>query len=425
MFDLAQFQPDVSHVPGITVYKPRPAPEKDVAAPKTYTCPQCGAQTRFEVALGRVACEHCGYVAAAPTVKLAPAQERFEFTLETLTQSEKGWGVTRREMHCSQCNADLTLPEGALTVTCPFCASNQVNVHEAPADTLRPRFIIPFQMLPAALKPKAAEWLGRGWFHPDALKHSAAPDHFVGVYLPFWVFSARIHSEWKAEVGYEREESYYDVDDKEWKTRTVIDWQWEQGRVTTALDNWLTIGTSKVSRAILSRLLPRFDLRALQAYNPDFLAGWQAQAYDITLLQAWDDGKAAMREKARQDCRAAIASQHVRNFSMVADFADETWRYALLPVYVSTYKFENKTYQVLVNGQTGAIEGQKPIAWWKVYVAIALMFAPGVCAGLIGLPLLLAGGIGTVPLAFALIAVIFAGVGAFQLYQHAVRSESV
>lgn len=424
MIDLTQFQPETSQVTGITVYKPRPAPEKDVAAPTTYACPQCGAQTRFDVTLGSVACEHCGYIAAAPTIKLARAHEQMEFTLETLAKSEKGWGVTRREMHCAQCNADLTLPEGALSVTCPFCASNQVNVREAPADTLRPRFIIPFKILPEALKPRAAEWLGRGWFHPDTLKNSAAPSHFVGVYLPFWVFAARIHSAWKAEVGYERQESYYDSEDKEWKTRTVIDWQWEEGQVTTALDNWLTIGTSKVSRAILSRLLG-YDLRALQAYNPDFLAGWQAQAYDITLLQAWDEGKAAMREKARQDCRAAIASSHVRNFSMVADFADETWRYALLPVYVSTYKFEGKTYQVLVNGQTGHIEGQKPVAWWKVYLAIALMFVPGVCAGLIGFPLLLAGGVGMVPLVIALIALIAAGIGAYRLYQNAVRSESV
>ena len=29
----------------------------------TYTCPQCGATTAYNVAAGGVACEHCGYVA--------------------------------------------------------------------------------------------------------------------------------------------------------------------------------------------------------------------------------------------------------------------------------------------------------------------------------------------------------------------------
>jgi hypothetical protein len=54
-------------------------------------------------------------------------------------------------------------------------------------------------------------------------------DRLTGVYLPFWTFDADIHSKWKAEVGYEREERYYDHASKEWKSRTVIDWRWENG----------------------------------------------------------------------------------------------------------------------------------------------------------------------------------------------------
>ena len=148
---------------------------------------------------------------------------------------------------------------------------------------------------------------------------------------------------------------------------------------------------------MLKRLYP-FELSALVSYEPSFLAGWQALNYDISLQTAWDSVKSEMSEAARQACRAQIHSAHVRNFSMLADFADETWRYILLPVYAAAYRFEDQTYQVLVNGQSGVVAGQKPIEWWKVWLAIAGLLTPGVLLALLGLVLLLVGGIGIFPL---------------------------
>jgi hypothetical protein len=157
------------------------------------------------------------------------------------------------------------------------------------------------------------------------------------------------------------------------------------------------IGTTKISHILLKRLYP-FDLDGLVAYEPSYLAGWQALNYDIALQPAWDYVKAEMRERTREACRDQIRSSHVRNFSMMADFEDETWRYILLPVYAAAYRYESETFQVLVNGQTGNVAGQKPIAWWKVWLAIVGLLTPGVLLALLGLVLLLFGGIGIFPL---------------------------
>jgi hypothetical protein len=70
---------------------------------------------------------------------------------------------------------------------------------------------------------------------------------------------------------------------------------------------------------------------------------------------------------------------------MNLDFNDESWRYILLPVYLNTYHFENKTFQMMVNGQTGAISGQRPVDWNKVWLAIAALLSPGLFLGLVGL----------------------------------------
>ena len=388
-----------SKLEGITVFVP--ASEEDtVPEALDFKCPQCGASTAYAPSAAGVTCEHCGYTQVFTTEAVGRAAEQREFTLESLSLAERGWGEERKELHCESCGADLSVAANDLSITCPFCASNRVVARVAAQDALRPRFLIPFKLEAETCPAHVKAWLGKGWMHPANLAHAAKSVPFQGVYLPYWTFSAVIHAQWRAEVGYERTERYYDRSSKTWEKRTRIDWRWESGQITQNPTDWLGIGTTKISGILLKRLAP-FHLEALTAYEPGFLAGWQALNYNISLQTAWDTVKAEMREQARKGCQARIDSQHVRNFSMLADFNEETWRYILLPVYAAAYRFKGETFQVLVNGQTGAVAGQKPIAWWKVWLAIAGLLSPGVLMALIGLVLLLFGGIGVFALGLA------------------------
>jgi DNA-directed RNA polymerase subunit RPC12/RpoP len=417
----AGYEPTVSVLEGITVWRPRPE-VKQVDAAATFTCPQCGASTRYNIAAGGVACEYCGYTVQAKAQQVGTRAEEYEFTLDTLSQAQQGWGVARRELSCENCGATLTIPEGAISISCPFCASNKVNVRTAANDQLRPRFLIPFKVQASTVRKRATEWLGKGWFHPSELSSASVVDRFTGVYLPFWTFDANITASWKAEVGHERQQRYYDSGSKSWKTRTVIDWRWENGQVKVDIDDLLIIGSSRLSHIILDKLQP-FNLNELVAYAPDFLAGWQAQAYEVALPQAWEQSKAIMREQAKRACHKDINSSHVRNFSMTADFANEVWRYILLPVYLAVYQFENKVYQIMANGQTGVIAGQKPVAWWKIWLAIAALLLPGLGLGLVGL-LLLVGGVGIIPLGLGGLLLVGGGYASDRIYRQAVASEA-
>jgi DNA-directed RNA polymerase subunit RPC12/RpoP len=418
----ANYEQVSSDVEGISVWQPR-SKEAKVETPTTYTCPNCGASTRYDVAAGGVACEYCGYSAPVNADKVGRRAETFEFTLETLSQAEQGWGIERKTLHCENCGAELTVSEGTLSTTCPFCASNKVNLGSAASSVLRPRFLIPFKVQGEVVRMRVKDWLGKGWFHPSELASSTVIDRFTGIYLPFWTFGANISARWKAEVGYEHTESYYDPGSKSMRTRTVIRWRWENGQVGLKISDLLISGSSHASHIILERLEP-FNLNDLVDYSPDYLAGWQAHAYDINLPQAWETGKDVMRERAKKVCYEDIPSPHVRNFSMSADFGDESWRYLLLPVYLAAYRFEEKVYQVMVNGQTGVVAGQKPVAWWKIWLAVAALVGPGLLIGLVGLGLMPLGGIGVIPLFIGLLMVIIGLVLGFVFYRQGVQSEA-
>lgn len=376
-----------SALPGITIFAPIPE-TRLVDAVKNFKCPKCGASTRFDVAAGGVACEYCGYAAEVDAQEVGRKAAEYEFTLTNLLHAQQGWGVVRRELHCENCGADLAIPEGSVTSTCPFCASNKVNVRTATDDELRPRFLVPFTVDEQHARTHVREWLGQGWLYPKELQSLAMIHRIPGIYLPFWTFDAHVISDWKAEVGRLKSKTRYDSQSKSWKTHTRVEWRWQNGQATTIIDDMLVNGSSHINQTILNRLFP-FDLNQLVAYSPDYLAGWQSHAYDVSLIDAWEYGKKAIRQRARNDCHAQISSSRVRNFQMTADFTNESWRYILLPIYLSAYVYEGKTYQLMVNGQTGMVAGQKPVAWWKIWTLVGSLAVPGLVFDGIGLGYLL------------------------------------
>ncbi len=413
-----------SAVPGVIVYAPIPKEVKKDEV-KSYACPNCGASVAYDVSAGGVACEYCGYIAPIHAVHVGKTAHENEFTLDTVARSELGWGEKRQELHCVSCGAELSIPFGALTNTCAYCGSNEVNVTTSLDEDPRPRFLIPFQVTPDQSKELVREWLGKGWLHPDDLATGTIINRLSGVYLPFWTFDTQVDTHWQAQVGHEKTERYYDINEKRWKTRTKIEWRWEEGQVPLTIDDFLVSGITpeRISQRILYRIYP-YQMSGLMTYEPDFLAGWQAQAYEATLTDAWKTGKVEIREKARKACYQDIGSPHVRSFSMSADFKNESWRYILLPVYLAAYRSGEETFQVLVNGQTGEVAGQKPVAWWKVWLVIAALLLPGFLLGLIGLPLLLFAGVGVIPIGLGVLLFMLGGFLSFLLYNHAREMEA-
>lgn len=59
-------------------------------------------------------------------------------------------------------------------------------------------------------------------------------------------------------------------------------------------------------------------------------------------------------------------------------YANETFELAYLPVYVASYKFANKTYDIYINGQTGRTNGDRPVSWLLVARNVVLLLLPGV-----------------------------------------------
>ncbi len=380
------YHPTPSRLDGIELYMPASTTE---AKPEVmdFKCPKCGATTAYSVDAGSLHCEHCGYSETPEAERLGRAAEKFEFRVDTLERVNIGWGQERKDLACQRCGGVVSLPPDALAFSCPFCGSNKVIFRASLEDILRPRYLIPFKVDPQGCKDITCTWLGSSWMIPGDLKAAAqnkqaGPEKFHPLYIPYWTFNAQANASWSADVGHQKTEYYRENGQQ--KSRTVTEWRRESGRVEREFFDVLVPGTTHLNIKTMGRV-DTFDVRDLVLYEPRYLAGMQAQAYDILLDDAWDAGRQIMRDRTRKACMDRASTSQVRNFQMTLDFEDESWRYILAPVYTSVYNYRDESYQILINGQTGKIAGPRPVDWGKVWLVVALLLAPGLLVALYGL----------------------------------------
>ncbi|MCA9615592.1 MAG: hypothetical protein KC586_22705, partial [Myxococcales bacterium] len=60
---------------------------------------------------------------------------------------------------------------------------------------------------------------------------------------------------------------------------------------------------------------------------------------------------------------------------------EQTYKHVLLPLWIAAYRYQDKTFRFLVNGQTGEVQGEAPTSWFKVVMVIAIVVA--IIAGIV------------------------------------------
>jgi hypothetical protein len=146
-------------------------------------------------------------------------------------------------------------------------------------------------------------------------------------------------------------------------------WYDASGTVLGAFDDILIAATLSLSENRLAGLEP-WDLEQLKPYNPAFLSGFKAQRYQIDLASGFDRAKEVMAPVIESDVRADIGGDEQRIDSLQTEYRETTFKHLLLPVYAGAYRYNNKLFQIVVNGRTGEIQGDRPYSVWKIALLV-------------------------------------------------------
>lgn len=343
-------------------------------------CDNCGSPNMTWSAEKQVMlCDACGHAIAVETASDMVIEQSFSEGVAVSQSAAKGLGAEKKSFTCNNCGAVTVIDPTETDLTCDFCTSTNVNVEAFSNQTIQPAGILPFKITKKGAAEAFAGWIGRGWFHPSGLKKYAEVDKMHGLYIPFWTYDADSASSWTAEAGYYyyETETYRDSQGNQ-QTRQVqkVRWVPASGYYQHWFDDVLVAGSQGIKQRMVEGIYP-FPLQEVVNYEPNFLLGWKSEVYGLDVQEGYQVAEDIMDGHIRQEIIKTIPGDTHRNLHVNTRYTNITFKHLLLPVWVCAYLYNKKAYQVLINGQTGKINGQKPISWIKVTLAVLVVAAIG------------------------------------------------
>lgn len=280
-----------------------------------------------------------------------------------------------RSTSCPNCGSVVEFQGANHATECPFCATPVV-VDTGSHRRIKPQALVPFELTEDQARDALTKWLGGLWFAPNGLlEYTRKGRTMAGIYVPFWTFDADTASRYTGQRGdhyYETRTVSVTVNGKSEQRQEQVRktrWSAASGQVARAFDDMVVMASTSLSERLGNELTP-WDLGKLEPYSPDFLAGFQAEGYTVLLAEGHAKARDRMERIIEGDVRRDIGGDEQRINSIDTRFSDETFKHVLLPIWTAAYKYSGKSYQFLVNGQTGEVQGERPYSWWKIGFAV-------------------------------------------------------
>lgn len=351
----------------------------ELTALEKFPCAACGAQAEWNPGRQLLVCPFCGTSAPFKRDAATGAIEELDLVkaLRELPDEQRGWAAEKRTVQCQSCKAVSVFDSGRVGQNCDFCGSPALVDYQQIKAPIRPQSLLPFKVTDGQVREQIRRWYASKWLAPGKLKSRALVDRVHGVYIPYWTFDAHAVCPWTAEAGhyYYTSETYRDNKGRR-QTRQVRHVRWEpaSGEVRHFFDDQPIPGTQGVSHALLAAVEP-FPTQELVPYDTAYVSGFVVEHYQVVLVEAAQRSLETMTRRLYEMCAAQIPGDTHRNLRIDPAFSERTFKHILVPIWLLTYDFNAKPYQVVVNGYTGRMAGDYPKSFWKVafLVLVALL----------------------------------------------------
>jgi hypothetical protein len=276
------------------------------------------------------------------------------------------------QVACEACGAVVLMDDKVATDRCGFCGAHLVNQPVAAQGMIPVGSVVPFAIAENQAVEAFNGWIATRWFAPGTLNEFANLGKLTGMYVPYWTYDSMTYSRYFGERGdhYTVTETYTEKDaqgNDVVKTRQVTHTNWTS--VSGQIQHFFEAVLVCASRSLppgLVRWLESWNLKKLERFRPEFLSSFQTERYAIGLKEGFDRAKAIMDGHIRQLCCRAIGGDEQRIQSVQTQHVGITFQHVLLPVWVAAYRYKNTAYQILVNGQTGQVTGNRPYSVAKI-----------------------------------------------------------
>jgi predicted RNA-binding Zn-ribbon protein involved in translation (DUF1610 family) len=335
------------------------------AQSQRFVCQGCGGKMTFDPNGKTLHCTYCGNEQTLfAAMQDGSMVQEHDFVVAMATIKGHASPVGMQSFACNACGASYLLSSGVLSHTCSYCGSANVLELAESRKLVPPEGIIPF-----AISQDEAKRGFYGWLKKKKLTQKVKTAPMRGLYLPAWTFDLSGEITWQCYV--ERNENpsinvggmniSFGSSSGSYQRKKVL----EKGSYPVYEDDVLVLASHKLPLNLL-KVTDKFILGEVVPYTEAYLADWPAEVYEISVSDASLVARRKVRDKMGRFLNTRVNARlgyvHDLQFS-TAGVLVESFKLILLPLWLTRYRREGETFQVVINGQTGVVKAQTPQNW--------------------------------------------------------------
>lgn len=367
---------------------------QDARSATQIKCPGCGGAMVYSPKTQSLLCIYCGTTKALPTSRVEVKENDYELWSQT-SRSDRMYGIMdlsaeagqseARQQEatqgtCEQCGATVQIDSTKSSAICPYCGTPLMLEKSQVKRFWQPNYLLPFAIDRKECSELFQKWLNGKWFLPSKYKNgNVLEEKFQGIYYPYWAYGAHTSTDYEGERGMNRVVDKKGSDGRPVR-ESVTEWKKVSGTVMRDFKNILVPASKTLPEDVVGDH-KKWPVDEVVDYTPEFTAGFSTEVYTVDFTEGMVAAKDQMEDQIDSDIRRDIGGDMQRINHKDVDYSDLVFKLVLLPLWISAFIINGKTYQFIINGRTGEVHGNYPLDKMKiglvviaVIVVVALLY---------------------------------------------------
>ena len=326
--------------------------------PIIYKCPGCGSAMEFNSQTQKIGCPSCGM--QLDVEEYEKNYKSYETEESETQESSKTDTEGMKIYHCSTCGAELVADQYTSATFCSFCG-NPTLMQDRLQGSFQPSTIIPFKIDKNKAVDIYKSWCKKGPLTPGELSKQSTIEKISGIYVPFWLYNYSAGTSMHANAEKVRTTRKGDTE------YTYTDHFQVYRDVSAIFERIPADASEKMPDDAMDKLEP-YNYADMTQFAMPYLSGYLSERYNYTADQMQERATDRANKYITELARSTITGySNVTVLSNNIRMNPKGSEYALLPVWMLNYRFKNKNFQFMLNGQTGKIVADRPISKGKAF----------------------------------------------------------
>ena len=311
-----------------------------------YKCINCGGPLQYDPAKLKFACEYCRSDFTEAELKAHFGELDDDLKKDAVDEPETPKEENADEFSentviysCQNCGAEIMAEKTTAATFCIYCHSPVVLTNRL-TGKFKPDMVIPFKISEDDAKKKFFDMCGKKLFLPKTFLKNAQLDMIKGVYYPYWMVDSLKDGSVRAtaknvERWTEGNTRYIKTSVYKVKRAGMIDFK-----------NYPHSALAKEDHNMMKYVNP-YDDNEMKQFTMAYLSGFLAEKRDSER----DAVQSAVDKELQGYAKKIFGNLNTLN---------ESWKYALMPVWMMTFNYNGRNFIYAMNGQTGKTYGELP-----------------------------------------------------------------